>query len=205
MSDLTTTPSTTTARYSSLRAAARWMVTFVGFPLGGFAAMLLVGPVDSPWAAVVGGLITGLAIGVAQFLGMGRGDRPPVGPWIAATTIGMMVGLAVGATAVDYATSLQALVIRGAICGLAVGAGQAFMLRPRLGRLALAWPPALAVIWAIGWAVTTSAGILVDQQFTVFGSFGAIVVTALTAVLPVIINRSSINCSSINREEPSAS
>ena len=30
-----------------LRTVARWMVTFLGFPLGGFAADLLVGPVDS--------------------------------------------------------------------------------------------------------------------------------------------------------------
>jgi hypothetical protein len=195
MSDLTTTPPATTARYPSLRTGVRWMVTFVGFPLGGFAAMLLVGPVDSPWAAVVGGLITGLAIGVAQALGMGRSGRPPVGPWTAATTIGMMVGLGFGAAAVDYATSLQALVIQGAICGLAIGVGQALVLRPRLGRLALAWPPALAVIWAIGWVVTTSAGIQVDQQFTVFGSFGAIVVTALTAVLPLILTRKAAGAS----------
>ena len=73
---------------------------------------------------------------------MGTGPhRPPVGHWIAATAIGIMVGLGVGAATVDYATSLAALVIQGAISGLAVGAAQAVVLRPRLGRLALAWPP----------------------------------------------------------------
>ena len=58
-----------------------------------------------------------------------------------------------------------------------------------MGPAALAWPPALGAIWAAGWAVTTSAGIKVDEQFTVFGSSGAIVVTILTAALPLLINR----------------
>ncbi len=86
--------------------------------------------------------------------------------------------------------------VRGAICGLAVGAAQAVVLRARLGRLALAWPPpALAAIWALGWTITTLGGIQVDQRFTVFGSFGAITVTALTAVLPLIINRAGNSAS----------
>ena len=46
---------------------------------------------------------------------------------------------------------------------------------------------ALAAIWAVGWAVTYAFGIQVDQQFTVFGSSGAVVVTALTAVLPLTL------------------
>jgi hypothetical protein len=187
MSDLTTTPSPTTSRNPWLRTTARWMVTFIGFPLGGLVAEFVAGPVDSSRAALVGGLITGLFVGLAQWWGIGRGG-PAVRQWIAATAIALMVGLGVGATAVGFSTSLQALVIQGAICGLAVGAAQAFVLRARLGRPALAWPPALAVIWAIGWAVTTLFGVQVDQQFTVFGSSGALVVTALTAVLPLIIN-----------------
>ena len=188
MTDLTAATSTTTARHGPLRVAARWMVTFVGFPLGGFAAMLIVGPVDDPWAAVLGGLITGSAIGVAQILGLGRVGPAP-GPWIAATAVGLTVGLTFGAAVVDYGTDLTALVIQGVICGFAVGAGQAVTLRPRLGRWALAWPVAVAAIWAIGWAVTTVAGVQVDQQFTVFGSLGAIAVTACTVVLPLIRNR----------------
>jgi len=189
MTDLTTTRTAVTDRSPWLPTTARWMATFVGFPLGGYAAFLVLGPVDTVRTALIGGLITGLAIGVAQAAGMGR-TRPPVGPWIAATAIGMTVGLAVGAATVDYATTLTALAIQGAICGLAVGAAQAVVLHPLLGRLALAWPAALAVIWAAGWMVTTAAGIQVDQQFTVFGAFGAIAVTALTAVLPVLLSRS---------------
>ena len=63
------------------------------------------------------------------------------------------------------------------------------MLLPRLGRLAIAWPAYLTVAWAAGWAVTTSIGIDVDEQFTVFGSGGAVTVAALTLVLPYALNR----------------
>jgi len=47
------------ARPSWRRAAARWIVTFAGFPAGGLTAMLLVGPVDTITTALAGGLITG--------------------------------------------------------------------------------------------------------------------------------------------------
>ena len=36
----------------------------------------------------------------------------------------------------------------------------------------------VAVVAAVGWAVTTTAGIGVDLQFTIFGSSGALVATA---------------------------
>ncbi len=44
-------------------------------------------------------------------------------------------------------------------------------------------------MWAAGWAITTSIGVEVDEQFTVFGSSGAITVTALTVVLPLALRR----------------
>ena len=62
-------------------------------------ANVVVGPVDSVGAALAGGLIAGAVIGAAQWLAL----RPLV-PWIwiAATSVGMAVGLAVGAALVDY-------------------------------------------------------------------------------------------------------
>ena len=98
-----------------------------------------------------------------------------------------MVGLGVGAAVVGYQTTLTSLLVQGAVTGLGVGAAQAVVLAPLLGRAAVAWPAALAAIWAVGWAVTYAFGIQVDQQFTVFGSSGAVVVTALTAVLPLTL------------------
>ncbi len=69
-----------------------------------------------------------------------------------------------------------------------VGIAQACVLLPRLGALAFAWPLFLSGAFAIGWAVTTAAGIDVDQQFTIFGSSGALVATLLTAVLPLVLS-----------------
>jgi len=194
MSDLTITPSTATTRYPALRTAARWMVSFLGFPLGGFAATLVVGAVDNLTAALIGGLITGTILGAAQSWAMGRGG-PPALQWIAATAIGLTAGFGVGSAVVDYHTSLAALIVQGAISGLAVGIAQALVLRHRLGRLALVWPAALPVVWALGWVVTTSIGIAVDQQFIVFGASGALVVTALTAALPLILTRKAASAS----------
>jgi hypothetical protein len=37
--------------------------------------------------------------------------------------------------------------------------------------------------------VTTSIGVQVDDQFSVFGSAGAVVATVLTAVLPLVLHR----------------
>jgi hypothetical protein len=53
----------------------------------------------------------------------------------------------------------------------------------------------LPVVWALGWLVTTSIGVAVDQQFIVFGSSGALVVTALTAVLPLVLTRKAARAS----------
>jgi len=179
---------THTDRALSPRAAGRWMVTFAGFPIGGYLSYLVTGRVDSLLPALLGGLVTGAVLGAVQAWGLGR-NRPPVVSWIVATALGLMVGLGLGSALVDHDTSLSALVTQGAVTGLVVGLAQGIVLLPRLGRLAIAWPAFLAVAWAAGWAVTTSIGIDVDQQFTVFGSGGALTVAALTLVLPYALNR----------------
>ena len=187
MHDVQTTSPTRTTRALSPRAASRWMVTFTGFPIGGYASYLITGRVDSLLPALLGGLITGAALGAVQAWGLGR-NRPPVASWIVATAVGLMIGLGLGSALVDYDTSLSALVTQGAVTGLVVGLAQGAVLLPRLGRLAVAWPAFLAGAWAAGWAVTTSFGIDVDKQFTVFGSSGALTVAALTLVLPFVLN-----------------
>ena len=126
------------------RVAARWMATFLGFPIGGYAAYLISGPVDGLTAALIGGAITGAILGAAQAWGL-RLRGAAARHWIAATAAGLMVGLAVGAAVVGYHTDLIDLVVQGAITGLAVGAAQGVLLRERLGRLAWAWPPLLSV------------------------------------------------------------
>src|SRR4051794_20231361 len=94
---------------TGLRRGLRWLVTFVGFPLGGLVAEL-VGPVDAPMAAIAGGALTGLTIGAVQAWAL-RPDGISPGPWIGATTVGLAVGLGIGAAAVDYGTSAADLAI----------------------------------------------------------------------------------------------
>jgi hypothetical protein len=170
------------------RALLRWMISFAGFPLGGAAAFLLFGPVDDLAAALTGGLVTGAVLGAVQAWALGDA-RPRATTWTLATAIGLMAGLALGASMVDYRTGLGDLALQGAVCGLLLGIAQATVLLPRLGLLALGWPAVLSGIWALGWVVSTSIGIRVDEQFTVFGSSGALVATALTAVLPWTLHR----------------
>lgn len=167
------------------RSALRWLPTFFGFPLGGVIAEFIVGPVDGLTAAIVGGAITGIVLGAVQALGLG--SAVPAWQWIAATAVGLTVGLGVGAAAVGYGTSIGDLAIQGAVCGLAIGAAEAVVLRPRIGPLAFAWIPALSALWALGWTITTSIGVDVESQYTVFGSSGALTVTVFTATLPVLL------------------
>lgn len=187
MSQLSTAPPRT-APTSTLRTVARWIVSFVGFPLGGLTAMLLSGPVDSMAAAILGGLLTGTVLGAAQALAL----RFDLLTWVLATATGLATGLTVGASVVDFRTGLGDLVLQGAISGFAVGAAQSVVLVRRTGPLAFLWPAYLAAAWSIGWAVTTSVGVQVEDQFTVFGAAGAVTVTLLTAVLPVLLHTRSL-------------
>ena len=183
MTQLTARPPTPTARPTG-RTVARWMVSFAGFPLGGVRRHAAHRPRRQPGQRLAGGLITGTVLGAVQ----AWAPRPTAGsspPGSSPPRVGLSVGLAVGAALVGYATGLGDLAVQGAVSGPAVGLAQAVVLRPRIGRVAFAWPVHLAATWAAGWTITTAIGVQVDEQFTVFGSTGAIVVTALTAVLPV--------------------
>jgi hypothetical protein len=162
------------------------MISFLGFPLGGLAAWLLTGPVTDPTSAVTGGLLTGAVLGAAQAWALRAGRRQLV-TWVFATAVGMAVGLAAGASLVGFSAGLSDLAVQGAFSGAGVGLAQAVVLWRRTGLLALAWPGYLAAAWAVGWTVTTSAGIGVEEHFTVFGASGALVVALLTSVLPLVL------------------
>ena len=181
---LTSPPATRTP--TTARIVGRWMISFVGFPLGGLAALVLTDPVDSVGPAVVGGLITGAVLGAVQAWAL-RFDRRQLLAWTLATALGLAAGLALGASLVDFATSMGDLALQGAVTGALVGLAQTVVLRPRTGPVALAWPLYLAAAYALGWVVTTAGGIAVEEQFTTFGAYGALTVTLLTAVLPVAL------------------
>jgi hypothetical protein len=158
-----------------------WTVAFVSFPIAGIAAQAAVGRINDAVAALAGGLIAGAVIGTGQWLAARRLLGDPLA-WIAATAAAMGVGLLAGAWVVGYGTSIGELALMGAITGLPVGAAQAFLLRGRVAR-SWVWAAAMPLLWALGWTVTTAAGIGVDRQYAVFGAFGAITFMALSGIV----------------------
>jgi hypothetical protein len=157
-----------------------WTAGFLAFPVAGLAGTAVAGRVDSPVAALLGGAVTGLVIGAGQALASSRRLDPR--RWIPATTIGMSVGLLLGAATVGYRTSLADLALTGALTGVALGVAQTLAL-PRHAHRRWTWAAALPFLWALGWTATTLAGIAVDVQFTVFGAIGAVTFSALSGLL----------------------
>lgn len=169
-----------TAPHSFLRAWLLWSAGFLAFPIAGLAGTAVAGRVDDAGAAVVGGTVTGLVIGVAQTLVSRRRLDPR--RWIPATAVGMGAGLLLGAWAVDYRTSLTSLVVMGALTGLVLGPAQALAL-PRRAAHPWGWAVAMPALWALGWTVTTLAGVHVEEQFTIVGVSGALTFSALSGLL----------------------
>ena len=47
----------------------------------------------------------------------------------------------------------------------------------------MAWAAAMPLLFALGWSVTTALGVSVEDQFTVFGAFGAAVFMVLSGLV----------------------
>ena len=163
-----------------LRPWLLWTTGFLAFPIAGLAGTAVAGRVNSPAAALSAGLIVGAVIGAAQSLT--AGGRLHHLRWIVATTLGMGLGLLLGAAAVDFGTALADLAVMGAVTGVVLGAAQALAL-PARARARWVWAAALPALWALGWTVTTLIGYEVDKQVTVFGASGAVVFAALSGAL----------------------
>jgi len=167
-----------------LRTWLIWTAGFLAFPIAGLAGTAVVGRVDSPLAALLGGAIAGLVIGAGQTLAS-RG-RLDIRKWVPATGIGMGLGLLLGAVTVGYGTSLADLALMGALTGVVLGPAQAMAL-PRATRLRWVWAAAMPALWALGWTTTTLGGIAVEEQFTVYGAYGAITFSALSGLLLLLL------------------
>ena len=157
-----------------------WTAGFLAFPIAGVAGRTVAGRVDSPVAALVAGLVTGAVIGAGQWLASRRRLRPA--RWILATALGMGLGLLLGATVVGFRTSLADLALMGALTGVVLGVAQTLAL-PAQTRRRWWWAVAMPLLWALGWTITTLAGIPVEQQFTIFGASGAVTFSALSGLL----------------------
>jgi hypothetical protein len=165
-----------------------WMPTFLGFPLGGLLALVLVGSVEGVLSGALAGALAGAVIGAAQWLVLRRYLR--VGPeWVLAAALGVAIGDALGALLTGAGTGIGALLITGLATGVAVGLSQwALYLRGRL-LLASLWPPVVALAWPVGWTVTWAVGVDVERGYAVFGSTGALVFAAITGLAMLLILR----------------
>jgi hypothetical protein len=171
-------------RASRLRRWLVWTAGFLAFPIAGLAGTGVAGRVDSPLAALLGGAVAGLVIGAGQALaGLGRLD---IRRWVPVTGIGMGLGLLLGAVTVGYGTSLADLALMGGLTSLVLGPAQALAL-PRGTRLRWLWAAAMPALWALGWTATTLGGIAVEDQFTVFGAYGAVTFSALSGLLLLLL------------------
>jgi hypothetical protein len=165
---------------------ALWTAGFVAFPVAGLAGTAVVGRVDDPIAAVLGGAVAGLLIGAAQALVSRR--RLPALRWCLATGTGMGLGLLLGAVAVGYRTGLGDLAVQGALTGLVLGPAQALALpRGTDRRRRVLWAVAAPALWALGWTATTLGGIDVESRYTVFGAYGALTYSALAGLLLILV------------------
>jgi hypothetical protein len=164
------------------------MLAFLGFPIGGELAFVVVGSVDGALSGALGGALAGAAIGAAQWLALRRYLR--VGPgWILATALGVAIGDALGASLTGAGTGIGALLITGLATGVAVGLLQwGLVLRGRV-LLASLWPPVVAIAWPLGWTVTWAGGIDVERGYYVFGALGALVFTAITGLAMLLMLR----------------
>jgi hypothetical protein len=165
-----------------------WMLAFLGFPIGGLLALVLVGSVEGAGSGALGGALAGTVIGAAQWLLLRRYLR--VGPeWILATALGLAIGDALGALLTGAGTGLGGLLVTGLATGVAVGLLQwRLVLRDRLV-LASLWPPVVAIAWPLGWTVTWAFGIDVERGYYVFGATGALVFAALTGLAMLLMLR----------------
>ena len=159
----------------------RWVGTFIGFPLAGVTARVVAGNIDSASAAALGGLAGGAVLGAVQvgIAGIDSGDRAR---WIGGTAVGLAVGLTAGASSVGFDTDTASLIAVGAISGAVVGLAQAMSVPMGL-RDRVLWALATPVLWAGGWAITSQVIVDAERQHAVFGSSGALAVSAVAGIL----------------------
>jgi hypothetical protein len=177
----TTSNPATPGTLSRPRIWAWPLAALLGFPIGGLIANLTVGAVDSVGPAIAGGLIAGAVVGAAQWLAL-KELVPWL--WIAATSLGMSIGLAVGAALVDYSIDRAELMLMGAVTGLGVGILQALLLARRGFAGAAWWAIANPPTWAVAWLISSyviSANI--DERFTNFGASGVLLYALVTGLL----------------------
>ncbi len=157
-----------------------WLLAFLAFPLGGTLALSAVGSITNPKNAAMGGLITGITVGFAQWLAL-RGITAGIRPyWIIGTALGCSLGSALG-QGIGQGTGFSVLFFRGLAAGLPIGLAQYLSGRGN-GPGTPIWIPVVGIAWALGWLTTKSVGVDLSKGYAVFGSSGALVFQGLTGL-----------------------
>ena len=165
-----------------LRFLVFWVLAFLGFPIAGLLANF-IGSVTTPVRAVIAGAIAGAVLGLIQWLVLK--SRLPLLPiwWVAATSAGMAIGLAISTALLGSETAGSELLLRAAITGLFVGAGQFIVFQQVLPLpQSIIWIGVVALGWTLGWFVTRSVGIDLSPKWAVFGASGALIFQVLTGL-----------------------
>jgi hypothetical protein len=155
----------------------RWGLTVMGFPLGGWAAILLIGPVHDPLSGALAGAVAGSVIGGLQWLALGRQVN---WRWMAGSTLGMSLGIAIAAAVTDAGTAVAVLALTAFISGALVGAAQSISQGWNARAIAV-WIAVVSLSWAAGWAISANVITDVDRGYVTFGLSGSAVVTIATA------------------------
>jgi hypothetical protein len=167
-----------------------WLLTFLGMPIGGGLARLIVGPADTVVRSLLAGALAGAVIGLAQWL-MLRQVRP-IGPvWIAATAAGLGLGFALAQALVGNSMGATEVALRGLICGAVIAALQWLASRDVVPN-AWIWSVAVFIGWPLAWTITRAIGVDLSQNWVVFGASGAIVFAIITAVALGVMTRLSV-------------
>lgn len=168
-----------------------WVFAFLSFPIAGVLAIFVV-PVTTPLRALIAGAIGGAALGLIQWLVL-RARLPSLSIWwVAATSIGMAVGLALGIAFLGSETAGNVLLWRGAITGLFIGVAQWIVFQRVLPLpQSVIWIGVVSLGWVLGWFVTRAAGIDLSDKWYVFGMSGALAFQLLTGLALYFLLRSS--------------
>ncbi|MBI1281695.1 MAG: hypothetical protein GC179_26450 [Anaerolineaceae bacterium] len=169
----------TTASYTTWGLIGRWLLAFLGFPIGGAVTYLIIGTFDDPLKGIVGGAVAGVFIGGAQWLAL-RSDSDMNASWIAVTSAGLAAGVGLSNALLGSNTDVAPIVGRAAITGVILGAVQAYQLQ-RKGGASITWALFVAIAYTIAWPVTYLViRDNVSMGYVVFGSSGAFLFQIIT-------------------------
>lgn len=170
---MTATP-TISVKARSWGFFARWTAAFIGFPIGGLAAIALVGKVESAFDGLMGGLAAGTVIGCFQWIAA-RKARAVNEQWVVAMALGLGIGNAVSIGMLGAETDATALTQRAILTGAILGLAQWIALRRQYPYI-LWWIIFIPLLYTVAWTITRVViGESVNDGFIVFGASGALV------------------------------